>query len=53
MICQCVDLPVIVKRPSGDHDPNLTTLFSGALLTQHIGSRGWADAVMHLLDQNV
>ncbi|MCI0661768.1 MAG: HAD-IIB family hydrolase [Acidobacteria bacterium] len=46
-----VELPIIVKRPSGSHDPKLTTLFSGALLTDRIGPSGWADAVMQLLSE--
>jgi mannosyl-3-phosphoglycerate phosphatase len=46
-----VELPIIVKRPSGIHDPKLTTQFPGALLTEHIGSRGWADAVMQLVSE--
>jgi mannosyl-3-phosphoglycerate phosphatase len=48
-----VELPIIVKRPSGVHDPQLTAQFSGALLTEYIGSRGWADAVMLLLKEKV
>jgi mannosyl-3-phosphoglycerate phosphatase len=48
-----VELPIIVKRPSGIHDPKLTAQFSGARLTEHIGSRGWADAVMQLLSEKV
>jgi mannosyl-3-phosphoglycerate phosphatase len=46
-----VDIPVIIKRPSGNHDPKLTALFSGALLSEHSGSRGWADSVMQLLGE--
>jgi mannosyl-3-phosphoglycerate phosphatase len=46
-----VELPIIVKRPSGLHDPNLIARFSGARLTEHIGSRGWADAVIQLLSE--
>jgi mannosyl-3-phosphoglycerate phosphatase len=48
-----VELPIIVKRQSGIHDPNLTAQFPGALLTEHIGSRGWADAVMQLLSEKI
>jgi mannosyl-3-phosphoglycerate phosphatase len=48
-----VELPIIVKRPSGLYDQNLTARFSGARLTEHIGSRGWADAVMQLLGKEV
>jgi predicted mannosyl-3-phosphoglycerate phosphatase (HAD superfamily) len=48
-----VELPIIIKRPSGIHDPTLTAQFSGAMLTEHIGSRGWADAVMQLLSEKV
>lgn len=48
-----VELPIIVKRPSGVHDPQLTARFSEALLTEYIGSRGWADAVMLLLREKV
>jgi mannosyl-3-phosphoglycerate phosphatase len=48
-----VDLPIIVKRPSGIHDPKLTALFSGALLTDRIGPSGWADAVMQLIREKV
>jgi mannosyl-3-phosphoglycerate phosphatase len=46
-----VDVPIIIKRQSGNHDPKLTALFSGALLTEHSGSRGWADAIMQLLSE--
>jgi mannosyl-3-phosphoglycerate phosphatase family protein len=46
-----VDLPVIVKRPSGVHDPDLTARFSGAKLTERIGPQGWADAVMQVLSE--
>jgi mannosyl-3-phosphoglycerate phosphatase len=48
-----VELQIIVKRPSGTHDPKLTAQFSGALLTEHIGSRGWADAVIQLLSEKI
>jgi mannosyl-3-phosphoglycerate phosphatase len=44
-----VELPIIVKRPSGIHDPILTAHFSGARLTESIGPQGWRDAVMQLL----
>jgi mannosyl-3-phosphoglycerate phosphatase len=46
-----VELPIIVKRPSGIHDPKLAAQFTGARLTEHIGSRGWADAIMYLLSE--
>jgi len=47
-----VDMPIIVKRPSGNHDPGLTAQFSGVRLTERIGPSGWADAVMQLLIEN-
>ncbi len=48
-----VELPIIVKRPSGMHDPNLTAQFSGARLTERIGPQGWRDAVMQLLSETM
>jgi mannosyl-3-phosphoglycerate phosphatase len=48
-----VELPIIVKRPSGLHDPKLTAQFSGARLTERIGPQGWRDAVMELLSETV
>jgi mannosyl-3-phosphoglycerate phosphatase len=48
-----VELPIIVKRPSGIHDPKLTAQFSGARLTERIGPQGWRDAVMQLLSETV
>jgi mannosyl-3-phosphoglycerate phosphatase len=48
-----VELPIIVKRPSGIHDPKLTAQFSGARLTERIGPQGWHDAVMQLLSETV
>lgn len=47
-----VDLPIVVKRPSGNHDPGLTAQFSGMRLTERIGPSGWADAVIQLLNEN-
>jgi mannosyl-3-phosphoglycerate phosphatase len=48
-----VELPIIVKRPSGLHDPTLTARLSGARLTERIGPQGWRDAVMQLLSETV
>ncbi|MCI0660002.1 MAG: HAD-IIB family hydrolase [Acidobacteria bacterium] len=47
-----VEMPIIVKRPSGTHDPGLATQFSGVRLTERIGPSGWSDAVMQLLHEN-
>ncbi len=44
-----VAAPIIIKRPSGAHQPGLVTLFSQARLTEAIGPAGWAEAVMRLL----
>jgi mannosyl-3-phosphoglycerate phosphatase len=48
-----VELPIIVKRSSGLHDPNLTARLSGARLTERIGPQGWREAVMQLLSETV
>jgi mannosyl-3-phosphoglycerate phosphatase len=48
-----VELPIIVKRPSGMHDPKLTAQFSGARLTERLGPQGWRDAVMQLLSETM
>ncbi|MCI0661764.1 MAG: HAD-IIB family hydrolase [Acidobacteria bacterium] len=43
-----VDAQIIVKRPSGTHHPELVAQFPQARLTEGIGPRGWAEAVMLL-----
>jgi mannosyl-3-phosphoglycerate phosphatase len=48
-----VELPIIIKRRSGLHDPNLTARLSGARLTERIGPQGWREAVMQLLSETV
>jgi predicted mannosyl-3-phosphoglycerate phosphatase (HAD superfamily) len=48
-----VELPIIVKLPSGLHEPKLTAQFSGGRLTERIGPQGWRDAVMQLLSEIV
>jgi mannosyl-3-phosphoglycerate phosphatase len=46
-----VDFPIIVKRPSGDHNPELVAQVPQARLTEGIGPRGWAEAVMRLANE--
>jgi predicted mannosyl-3-phosphoglycerate phosphatase (HAD superfamily) len=48
-----VDFPIIVKRSSGIHDPELCAHFIGAMLTERIGPQGWNDAVMQVLSENL
>jgi mannosyl-3-phosphoglycerate phosphatase len=46
-----VATPIIVKRPSGAHQPELVAQFSQARLTKGIGPRGWAESVMQLVGE--
>jgi mannosyl-3-phosphoglycerate phosphatase len=43
-----VALPIIVKRPSGAHCPELVSQFPQAWLTEGVGPTGWAEIVMRL-----
>lgn len=40
-----VAAPIIVKRPSGAHHPELVARFPQSQLTEGIGPQGWAEAV--------
>jgi mannosyl-3-phosphoglycerate phosphatase len=44
-----VATPTIVKRASGAHQPELVAQFPHARMTNGIGPRGWAEAVMQLI----
>jgi mannosyl-3-phosphoglycerate phosphatase len=46
-----VDKPVIVKRPSGVHKPELVAQYPKALLTDGIGPKGWAEAVLRMVSE--
>jgi mannosyl-3-phosphoglycerate phosphatase len=46
-----VALPIIVKQPSGDHNPELVAQFPQARLSKGVGPAGWADAVMRLASE--
>lgn len=46
---QAVDIPVIVMRHGGFHDPQLQERVPGALLAKAIGPEGWNAAVLKLL----
>jgi mannosyl-3-phosphoglycerate phosphatase len=43
-----VAIPIIVKRPSGDHQPELAAQFPQARLTEGVGPAGWSEMVMRL-----
>jgi mannosyl-3-phosphoglycerate phosphatase len=48
-----VTIPAIVKRPCGDHHPDLVKQFSRARLTEGVGPRGWNDVVLHLVNGRI
>jgi mannosyl-3-phosphoglycerate phosphatase len=47
-----VTFPIIVKRPSGVHNPELVAQFPQARLTEGTGPTGWAETVMRLAGEN-
>ncbi len=50
-LLQAVDIPVIVARPDGTHDPVLTDALPAAHRTRLAGPAGWSEAVRrHLPD---
>jgi mannosyl-3-phosphoglycerate phosphatase len=48
-----VTFPIIVKRPSGAHQPELVAQFPQARLTEGVGPRGWAETVARLASREV
>jgi predicted mannosyl-3-phosphoglycerate phosphatase (HAD superfamily) len=46
-----VALPIIVKRPSGAHNPELVAQFPQAWLTKGVGPTGWAETVTRLANE--